>query len=96
MLKAVILAGGRGERLKPMTDTTPKPMIEIKGKPFLRYQIELLQSPVMKSRSFRGKRKFKSYIILLILMNLIFRKFLLERMPGLINLWICLNVNPLV
>ena len=43
MLKAVILAGGRGIRLKPLTDTIPKPMIEIKGKPFLQYQVELLR-----------------------------------------------------
>ena len=43
MLKAVILAGGRGERLKSITDNTPKPMIRIKGKPFLEYQLELLK-----------------------------------------------------
>src|SRR5262245_7407744 len=39
-VQAVILAGGRGTRLKPLTDTRPKPMIEILGKPFLEYQIE--------------------------------------------------------
>ena len=44
MLKAVILAGGRGERLKPITDSTPKPMIRIKGKPFLEHQLELLKN----------------------------------------------------
>jgi NDP-sugar pyrophosphorylase family protein len=43
MPKAVILAGGRGERLKPITDSTPKPMIRIKGKPFLEHQLELLK-----------------------------------------------------
>jgi NDP-sugar pyrophosphorylase family protein len=43
MLKAVILAGGRGVRLRPLTDMVPKPMIEIKGKPFLGYQLELLK-----------------------------------------------------
>ncbi len=41
--QAVILAGGRGERLKPITDTTPKPMIPINGKPFLEYLIEMLK-----------------------------------------------------
>ena len=41
--QAVILAGGRGTRLKPLTDTRPKPMVEIHGKPFLAYQIEQLR-----------------------------------------------------
>ena len=41
--QAVILAGGRGERLRPLTDTRPKPMLEIHGKPFLEYQIEQLR-----------------------------------------------------
>jgi histidinol-phosphate phosphatase family protein len=41
--QAVILAGGRGTRLKPLTDTRPKPMVEIHGKPFLTYQIEQLR-----------------------------------------------------
>jgi NDP-sugar pyrophosphorylase family protein len=40
---AVILAGGRGVRLRPLTDTVPKPMVEICGRPFLLYQINLLK-----------------------------------------------------
>src|SRR5262245_27345260 len=40
--QAVILAGGRGERLRPLTDTIPKPMVPFHGKPFLRYLIERL------------------------------------------------------
>ena len=40
MLKqAVILAGGRGERLRPLTDDIPKPMAPINGNPFLDYLI---------------------------------------------------------
>lgn len=38
---AVILAGGKGTRLKPLTDHTPKPLIEIKGRPILDYNIDL-------------------------------------------------------
>lgn len=41
--QAVILAGGRGTRLRPLTDTRPKPMIEFHGKPFLGYVVELLR-----------------------------------------------------
>lgn len=37
--QAVIFAGGLGERLKPFTETSPKPMYPIKGKPFLEYLI---------------------------------------------------------
>ena len=35
--QAVILAGGRGQRLKPLTDSIPKPMAPINGRPFLDY-----------------------------------------------------------
>ncbi len=41
--QAVILAGGRGERLRPFTDTMPKPMIPINGRSFLEYLIETLK-----------------------------------------------------
>ena len=41
--QAVILAGGRGTRLAPLTDSKPKPMIEFHGKPFLEYLIESLR-----------------------------------------------------
>src|SRR5688572_5037943 len=41
--QAVILAGGRGTRLGSYTDDRPKPMVEIGGKPFLEYLVELLR-----------------------------------------------------
>ena len=40
--QAVILAGGLGTRMRPTTETIPKPMIEVAGKPFLQWQLELL------------------------------------------------------
>ena len=46
--QAVILAGGRGERLRPFTDNMPKPMIEFHGKPFLEYLIEMLRDQGFK------------------------------------------------
>ena len=36
---ALILAGGQGERLRPLTDTVPKPMVRVNGKPILWYQV---------------------------------------------------------
>lgn len=44
--KCLILAGGRGVRLKPLTDTTPKPMLLIKNKPILDYTVSLLPDSV--------------------------------------------------
>lgn len=41
--QAVILAGGVGERLRPLTYATPKPMISVNGRPYLEYLIELLK-----------------------------------------------------
>jgi len=42
-VQAVILAGGEGTRLGPLTQAIPKGMIRIAGKPFLEYQIGLLK-----------------------------------------------------
>ena len=41
--QAVILAGRRGTRLRPLTDTRPKPMVEFHGKPFLEYLVDMLR-----------------------------------------------------
>ena len=42
-MKAVLLAAGRGKRLRPLTDHTPKPLISIGGKPILEWIIEGLK-----------------------------------------------------
>ncbi len=42
-MRAMILAAGRGERLKPLTDHTPKPMLEVGNKPLIQWHLENLQ-----------------------------------------------------
>lgn len=42
-IDAVIMAGGRGERLKPLTDSTPKPLLPIANKPIIEYNLDRLK-----------------------------------------------------
>ncbi len=42
-MKAILLAGGKGSRLRPLTLHTPKPIVPIFDRPFLQYQIDLLR-----------------------------------------------------
>lgn len=46
--QAVVLVGGRGERLRPLTDSIPKPMIPVCAKPFLEHLIILLKDNGIK------------------------------------------------
>jgi len=42
-VKAIVLAAGRGERMRPLTDTTPKPLLLAGGKPLIAYHLEALR-----------------------------------------------------
>lgn len=47
-MQCVILAGGLGTRMYPVTKTIPKSMIEVNGQPFIHYQLKLLSSQNIK------------------------------------------------
>jgi mannose-1-phosphate guanylyltransferase len=48
-MQTVILAGGKGTRLRPLTVHTPKPIVPVVNRPFLLYQIDLLAPPEIKN-----------------------------------------------
>ncbi|HEV2270312.1 MAG TPA: nucleotidyltransferase family protein [Steroidobacteraceae bacterium] len=56
----MLLAAGRGERLRPITDTVPKPLVEVAGKPLIIYHLEALAragvTDVVVNLSWLGER----------------------------------------
>lgn len=46
---AIIMAGGKGERLRPLTDNTPKPLLKVGDKPIIEYNIDRLKQVGIKN-----------------------------------------------
>ena len=61
MSQAIVLAGGRGERLRPLTDFVPKPMVDVNGSPFLNRILSQLKCQAVESVIVLGG--YKSEII---------------------------------
>lgn len=48
-MNAMILAAGRGERMRPLTDSCPKPLLEVCGKPLIAHHLEALRKAGIES-----------------------------------------------
>ena len=50
--EVIIMAGGRGERLKPLTEELPKPLLPVANKPIVQYSVERLKKAGVKNITF--------------------------------------------
>lgn len=56
----MLLAAGRGERMRPLTDTCPKPLLQVQGKPLMQWHLDALQrdgaGPVLVNTAWLGEQ----------------------------------------
>jgi MurNAc alpha-1-phosphate uridylyltransferase len=55
-MKALVLAAGRGERMRPLTDIVPKPLLPVAGRPLIAYHLEALARAGMRAALGDGER----------------------------------------
>jgi MurNAc alpha-1-phosphate uridylyltransferase len=59
-IAAMLLAAGRGERMRPLTDTCPKPLLRVQGKPLMQWPLEALAqggfNPVVINTAWLGEQ----------------------------------------
>ena len=61
-LKAVVMAGGKGTRLRPITYSIPKPLVPIAGKPCIGYVLDSYHEAGIKDAIITAGYKFESLI----------------------------------
>lgn len=61
-LSVIILAGGKGERLRPLTKSIPKPLIKLEGKSIIEHIIIFLRNNKLKNIIVAGGYKFKNLL----------------------------------
>ena len=66
-MKAMLLAAGRGERMRPLTDHTPKPLLIVGGKPLIAWHLEALArarvTEVIVNLSWLGRRSGRRWVM---------------------------------
>ena len=82
MKQVVVLCGGQGKRLKPLTNNNPKPMVDIHGKPFLLYLLKQFKHYGVKNFLFLTgykSEKISDYFSKKYSHNIINKKFLNQK-----------------